>query len=82
MSIRSSLFPPNALRTAARIATALSTLAVFSACATDQTEPTGLNARLDAARNGAPFTEEGLASPAWQRAARDWLVEAIDPDLA
>jgi membrane-associated phospholipid phosphatase len=77
MPTRSSLFPSNALRTAARIATALSTLAVFSACATDQTEPTGLNARLGASRNGAPFTEEGLASPAWQQAARDLVSQAL-----
>jgi membrane-associated phospholipid phosphatase len=77
MPTRSSLIPSNALRTAARIATALSTLAVFSACATDHTEPTGLNARLDASRNGAPFTEEGLASPAWQQAARDLVSQKL-----
>jgi membrane-associated phospholipid phosphatase len=75
MPVRSSLFPPNALRTATRIAIAVVTVAVFSACATDKTEPTALNARVDASRGGVPLAQEGLASPAWQQKARD-LVSA------
>ena len=75
MPVRFTLFPPNALRTATRFATALTAVAVFSACATDKTEPTGLNARANASRGGVPFAE-GLASPAWQQTARDLVSQA------
>ena len=76
MPARSPLFPPIALRTPARIATALITLAFLAACASDKPGPTGLNARIDASRNGVPFNE-GLASPAWQLTARN-LVSAAN----
>jgi membrane-associated phospholipid phosphatase len=73
MPVRSSLFPPNALRTAARITTALTTLALITACAPDQ-QPTAPNNAV-ASRNGVPFTE-GLASPIWQEAARNLVSQA------
>ena len=75
MPARSTLFPPNAPRTIARTAAAILTVALVTACATDKTEPTGLNASVDASSsNGVPFAE-GLASPAWQQKARE-LVSA------
>ena len=74
MLVCSPLFSPVALRKPARIATALITLAFLAACA-DKPEPTGLNANLTASREGVPFTE-GLASPAWQLAARTLVSQA------
>jgi membrane-associated phospholipid phosphatase len=74
MPARSKLFPPLALRTPARIATALIALGFLAACA-DKPAPTGLNANLAASRNGVPFTE-GLASPAWQQLARTLVSQA------
>ena len=74
MSVRSTLFRPNAARTIARTAAALFTVALITACATDQPAPTGLNASLNAS-NGVPFTE-GLASPAWQESARNLVSQA------
>ncbi len=74
MPVRSWLFSPNSPRIIARTAAALITLALISACATDQPAPTGLNASLDASR-GVPFTE-GLASPAWQLTARNLVSQA------
>ena len=77
MPARSTLFPPNAPRTIARTAAAILTVALVIACATDKTEPTGLNASVGASSsNGVPFAE-GLASPAWQQKARD-LVSAAN----
>lgn len=71
MPVRSSPFPPNAPRTPARIATALVTLALLTACAPDQPGPTGPSSpRLDASRNTVSVTE-GLATPGWQETARD-----------
>jgi membrane-associated phospholipid phosphatase len=80
MPVRSSLFPPNAPRTLARISTAVITAALITACATDQPAPTGLNASADASR-GVPFTE-GLASPAWQQTARNLVAAAAFSPLA
>ena len=74
MPVRSSLFPPSASRAIARTAAALITVALITACATDQPTPTGLNASVDASR-GVPFTE-GLASPAWQEIARTLVSQA------
>ena len=74
MSVRSTLFPSNAPRTIARTAAALSTVALITACATDQPAPTGLDARLNAS-NGVPFAE-GLASPIWQETARHLVSQA------
>jgi membrane-associated phospholipid phosphatase len=71
MPARSPLFPPNGPRTFARTAAAILTAVLITACTTDQPAPTGLNASLEASsRNGTPFITEGLASPAWQAAAR------------
>jgi membrane-associated phospholipid phosphatase len=71
MPVRFTLFPPHAPRPIARTAAALLTVALITACATDKTEPTGLNASVDASSsNGVPFAV-GLASPAWQAAARN-----------
>ena len=73
MPARNSLFLVNALRTAARITTALTALGLITACAPDQplTAPnTGV-----ASHNGVPFTE-GLASPAWQEVARSLVSQA------
>jgi len=68
MPARNSLFVLNALRTAARITTALAALGLITACAPDQplTAPT----KGVASGDGVPFTE-GLASPAWQETARN-----------
>jgi membrane-associated phospholipid phosphatase len=74
MSGRSFLFTPNAPRTSARIATAVITLALLTACASDKPGPTGPNASLNASL-GVPFTE-GLASPAWQETARNLVSQA------
>jgi membrane-associated phospholipid phosphatase len=74
MSARSTLFPRNAPRTFARTAAALITVTLITACATDQSAPTGLNASLDAS-GGVPFTE-GLASPIWQETARNLVSQA------
>jgi len=71
MPVRPTLLPPNAPRTFARTTAAIVTAVLITACATDQPAPTGLNASLEASsRNGTPFITEGLASPAWQAAAR------------
>jgi membrane-associated phospholipid phosphatase len=71
MPVRPTLLPPNGPRTFARTAAAIVTAVLITACATDQPAPTGLNASLEASsRNGTPFITEGLASPAWQAAAR------------
>ena len=71
MPVRPSLLPPNAPRRFAWTTAAILTAVLITACATDQPAPTGLNASLEASsRNGTPFTTEGLASPAWQAAAR------------
>ncbi len=60
------LLSPHALRKTARLTFGVVSLALFSACATDKPDPTGLNARTSAAEsNGVPFSV-GLASPAWQ----------------
>jgi membrane-associated phospholipid phosphatase len=75
MPTRCSLFLPNVVRASARIAAALVTLTFVAACSTDQPNPTGLNARVDAARGGVPAAE-GLASPAWQSTARDLVSQA------
>jgi membrane-associated phospholipid phosphatase len=75
MPVRFTLSPPNAPRAIARTAAAILTVALITACATDKTEPTGLNASVGASSsNGVPFAA-GLASPAWQLKARD-LVSA------
>jgi membrane-associated phospholipid phosphatase len=67
MPARNKLFPLNALRTAARITTALAVLGLITACAPDQplTAPT----KGVASGNGVPFAV-GLASPDWQQTAR------------
>ena len=69
MPVRPSLISPHTLHFASRIAVGVIALAVLTACAADKPGPTGLNARVDASR-GLPFTE-GLASPGWQKIARD-----------
>ena len=69
MRVRTSLFPPTALRASARIATAAMTLAFLAACATDRSGPTGVNASLDASSNAIHSTER-LASTVWQEKAR------------
>jgi hypothetical protein len=69
MHVRSSLLPATALRTTAQIATALITLAFFTACATDKPDPTGLNPTVNASRDVGPAAEV-LASPGWQATAR------------
>ena len=73
MPVRNSLFPPNARRTAARIAIALTTLALITSCAPDQplTAPT----KGVASGNGVPFAV-GLASPDWQSTARILVSQA------
>jgi hypothetical protein len=71
MPVRSSLFPANAMRAHARIATVLITLTVFAAC-TDKSGPTAPTG-FDASRNGVPF-DVGLASPAWQARAAALIV--------
>jgi membrane-associated phospholipid phosphatase len=73
MPIRNSLFPPNALCTAARITTGLAIVALITACASDQ-RPTAPN-EVVASRNRVPATE-GLASPAWQLTARKLVSQA------
>ena len=76
MPVRLTLSPPNAPRAIARTAAALLTVAMITACSTDQPAPTGLNASVDASSsNGVPFAE-GLASPAWQQKARDLISAA------
>ena len=71
MPVRFTLFPPHAPRPIARTAAAILTVALVTACAADKTEPTGLNASVNASSsNGVPFAV-GLASPAWQQKARD-----------
>jgi membrane-associated phospholipid phosphatase len=69
MRVRTSLFPPNALRASARIATATVTLAFLVACATDKSGPTELSTKVDAASADAR-APEGLLSPVWQEKAR------------
>jgi membrane-associated phospholipid phosphatase len=69
MHVRSSLLSATALRTTARIATALVTLAFLTACATDKPDPTGLNPTVNASRDVGPAAEV-LASPGWQATAR------------
>jgi membrane-associated phospholipid phosphatase len=81
MSVRFTLFPPNALRTTARIATALVALSFVAACAPDQSNPTGPSPQLDASRNVAP-TADALASPAWQATARTLVSLAAFSPLA
>ena len=75
MPARSSLFPPNAWRTTARIPAALLTLALFTACAPDKTDPTGLSPRLNASRD-VGSSAEALASPGWQATARNLVSQA------
>jgi membrane-associated phospholipid phosphatase len=75
MPVNSPLIPPRALRTTARIASALVTLAIFSACSADKSGPTAPTLSATAS-NGVPFTV-GLASPAWQQRART-LVSAAN----
>lgn len=60
---------PRLPRTVARISGSLIAVALSVACAADRPDPTGLAASANASR-GLPFVE-GLASPAWQQAARD-----------
>src|ERR1700730_4004273 len=74
MPVRSSLLPPNVLHPAVRIATALTTLAVFTACSPDQPAPTGPSPQLDVSTTLASSIE-ALASPGWQATARS-LVSA------
>ena len=81
MPVRFTLSPPNVPRTVARTAAALLTVALIAACSTDKTAPTGLNASVDASRNGLSFAE-GLASPAWQQTARDLVSAAAFSPLA
>ncbi len=84
MPVRFTLSPLNAPRTVARTAAALLTVALISACSTDQPAPTGPNASLDASsRNGVPFiTEAGLVSPVWQATARSLVSAAAFSPLA
>jgi membrane-associated phospholipid phosphatase len=81
MPVRSSLLLPNASRTLARISTAVITVALITACATDQPNPTGLNPSLDASRD-AGSSAPALASPGWQKTARDLLSQASFSPLA
>jgi membrane-associated phospholipid phosphatase len=75
MPIRFSLFPLNALRATARIATALGALSFVAACASDHSSPTGPSPQLDASRNVASASD-ALASPAWQATARTLVSQA------
>jgi hypothetical protein len=79
MRVRSTPFQFNALRTSARISTAVITLAFLTACATDKPGPTELSARVSADRGGTPAAVEGLASPAWQLKARTLFSQAFYP---
>lgn len=81
MPARSSLFPPNALRITARIPAALLTLALFTACTPDKTDPTGLSPRLNASRD-VGSSAEALASPGWQATARTLVSQAAFSPLA
>jgi hypothetical protein len=82
MPVYHPLFTSRALRTTTRFAPALIALALFSACATDKPDPTGLSARENAATsNGVPFSV-GLASPAWQQTARAFVSNANFSPLA
>jgi membrane-associated phospholipid phosphatase len=80
MHVRSSLLPATGLRTTARIATALITLALLTACATDKPDPTGLNPTLNASRDVGPAAE-ALASPGWQATARNLVSQAKFPPV-
>ena len=81
MPVRSSLLLPNASRTLARISTAVITVALITACATDQPNPTGLSPSLDASRN-VGSSAEALASPVWQATARTLVSQAAFSPLA
>jgi membrane-associated phospholipid phosphatase len=81
MPTSSSLFPPNAWRTTARIPAALLTLALFTACTPDKTDPTGLSPHLNASRDVGP-PAEALASPLWQATARTLVSQAAFSPLA
>jgi len=81
MSIRSSLFPSNALRKHARFAATIGALALVSACASDQPGVSGPSSRVGAASEGVPFNE-GLVSPVWQQKARDLVAGANFSPLA
>lgn len=77
MPIHSPLFPSHTWRTTARITSAVVAIALFSACAPDKPDPTGLNSRTSAvASNGVPFAV-GLASPAWQQTTADLVSQAL-----
>ena len=73
MPARSSPFPLNALRTAARIPIALTALGLITACSPDQ--PLTAPNKGVASGNGVPFTV-GLASPDWQETARILVSQA------
>ena len=81
MPTSSALFPPNAWRTTARIPAALLTLALFTACTPDKTDPTGLSPRLNASRD-VGSSAEALASPGWQATARTLVSQAAFSPLA
>jgi membrane-associated phospholipid phosphatase len=68
------LFPPNVLRASARTVTTLITMAILSACGSDQRTMTGPNASGNAVRNGVPPTER-LASSVWQESARTFVAQ-------
>jgi membrane-associated phospholipid phosphatase len=68
MSVRSSLFPSNALRKRARFAATIGAFALVSACASDQPGIAGPSSIGDASRGGVPAAV--LASPGWQEMAR------------
>jgi membrane-associated phospholipid phosphatase len=81
MPVRFTLFLPNAPRAIARVAVALATVALITACTPDQPGPTGLKPSLDASRNVGP-TADALASPAWQATARTLVSQAAFSPLA
>ena len=75
MHINSSPFPAATRRTLARMSTTLIGVALMAGCTADRPDPTGLNPGVPTFSNGLPFAE-GLASPGWQRVARDYVANA------
>jgi membrane-associated phospholipid phosphatase len=72
----SSLLARNVWRKSARIGTALITLALISACASDKPDPTGLNPSVGALSSGIPVAERP-ASSVWQATARQFVGDSL-----
>jgi hypothetical protein len=81
MSFHSSRFPFNGLGNRARFAATIAGLAVVSACTSDRPDIAAPNSRVVASRGGVPA--QGLASPIWQKTARDLVSAAkFNPQAA